>query len=286
MHKKWNISLLVLFILVASSLLWILAFQYVKHIAVQTTQIHNYYKAYYLAKWGSEIWLSLMKIRKEWFSRNIDNNDKIISQNISSWLQLSIKIQWKSDFLSAWHPDDTECNNPIIIGSWQSFILPLFIDQPSKKAQEIFSENIYYQNLSEWLESLQITGISESRNVNLWIIISSEWELTGAYFTGKSLYWNVFEEFVKNIKSFYSATIDPAFSDRQHWDLQNYLIIANTEKRNLEFCLQSQQELSLEKTYISSFGEITTEKIWLETIFQQPIPSYLIESSPLTSDPL
>jgi len=284
MKKKWNISLLVLFVLVACSLLGIIAVQYTRHIAIQTDQMNNYYKAYYLAKWWSEIWLSLMQLRKEWYSWEIKNNEKFIEQNISSGSTFSLNIQWRSNIISMWHPNETECINPIIIGSWQSFVLPLFIDLPESDITNHFSEQKFYRNMSEHLKELKIKNNYSPWNVNIWIILSSWWQLSELwiFFTGLVFQWeDFFENFVNNINESFTNIMDANIMDRQNWDLQNYIIIANKENKELSFCLElpDWKEFSLAKTYISSFWYAWTKKIWLETIYQQPIPSYLIDSS-------
>lgn len=291
MNKKWNISLLVLFVLVACSLLGIIAVQYTKHMAIQTNQVYNYYKTYYLAKWGSEIGLSLMQLRWIWYSLDIEENSDFVKQNISTWNTFSLNIQWNWSIISNWYPGDETCSNPIKIYSWQSFILPLFIDTPinietlqEKSLTEHFSEQKFYTNKSEFLKSIKIIN-SEPRNVNIWIIISSWWHLNelGIFFTDWIFQWDdFFEEFNEKIKEAFEKTSD---YETINWtnlqNLQNYVIIANKDSQELSFCLELPEwnTLALTKTYISSFWSTNTKKMWLETIYQQPTPSYLIDSS-------
>lgn len=291
MKKKWNISLLVLFVLVACSLLGIIAVQYTKHMAIQTNQVYNYYKTYYLAKWGSEIGLSLMQLRWIWYSLHIEENSDFVQQNISTWNAFSLNIQWDWSIISNWYPGDETCSNPIKIYSWQSFILPLFIDKPintetleEERLIEYFSEQKFYTNKSEFLKSIQITN-NEPRNINIWIIVSSWWQLNEFWIFFKTgvFYWNTFfEELSESIKDALEKTND---YEATNWlslqNLQNYIIIANKDSQELSFCLKLPQwsTLALPKTYISSFGSTNTKKMWLETIYQQPTPSYLIDSS-------
>lgn len=288
MKKKGNISLLVLFVLIACSLLWIIAVQYTRHIAIQIDQIHGYYKAYYLAKWGSEIWLSLMQLRKEGYSWEIEDNSDFTKQNLHTGSHLSLKIQWSSNILSMWHPDDKTCSNPITISSWQSFILPLFIDQPEDDISDHFSEKKFYKNKSENLKEIKITNKENPWKINIWIVVSSWWEINKflMFFTGAVFNWDdFFEKFVKNVdknfeKIMYLSIKDWQTSNWQKSNLQNYLIIANKENRELSFCLNllDWEKLALAKTYISSFWYIGDKTIWLETVYEQPIPSYLIDS--------
>ncbi len=283
MKKKGNISLLILFVLVACSLLGIIAVQYTKHIAIQTNQVYNYYKTYYLAKWWSEIWLSLMQLRWAWYALDIEENSNFVKQNINTGNAFSLKIQWRWNLLSSWHPSDNECTNPITIASWQNYILPLFLDNPDDFLQNHFSNQKYYTNKSDILKSITIENNDQSR-INIWIIISSWWELNEywIFFTSWIFQWDdFFEKFSETIQTTFETTNDQTVINRQNWDLQNYVIIANKSQKELTFCLKlpEWEELSLSKTYISSFWYAGNKKLWLETIYQQPIPSYLIDST-------
>lgn len=48
--KSGNISILVIFVLLASSLLGILSMNYVQQMMKQSSAVQSYYKSYYLAK--------------------------------------------------------------------------------------------------------------------------------------------------------------------------------------------------------------------------------------------
>ena len=58
MHKKGNISILVIFVLLASSLLGVLAINFVQSMMKQSATVYNYYQSYYLAKAGVELGLA------------------------------------------------------------------------------------------------------------------------------------------------------------------------------------------------------------------------------------
>ena len=50
MKKSGNISILVIFVLLASSLLGILSMNFVQQMMQQSTIVNSYYKTYYLSK--------------------------------------------------------------------------------------------------------------------------------------------------------------------------------------------------------------------------------------------
>jgi len=285
MKKKGNISLLVLFVLVACSLLGIIAVQYIKHMAIQTNQMYSFYKTYYLAKWWSEIWLSLMKLRWVWYSMEIQKEDPFVLQNISTGNFFSLKIQWDNWFISNWYPEDKTCNNPIKIPGKEWYILQLFTDSPWDNLMQHFSKDYFYKNKSDLLKTLTITWLDVPRDVGVGIILSSWWTLLELwiYFTNSTFEWeDFFENISDKIQETFNTTNQNLVMNRQReqW-LQNYLIIANKNSQELSFCLElpTGDTLTLPKTYISSFGYVWDKKTGLETIYQQPIPSYLIDSS-------
>jgi hypothetical protein len=57
-NKKGNISILVIFVLLASSLLGVLAMNFVQSMQKQSATVYNSYQSYYLAKAGIELGLS------------------------------------------------------------------------------------------------------------------------------------------------------------------------------------------------------------------------------------
>lgn len=285
MKKKGNISLLVLFILVACSLLGIIAVQYTRHMAIQTGQIYNYYKTYYLAKWGSEIGLSLMQLRWAGYSWEIKQDDPFVQQNVRTGNAFSLKIQGDNSLLSEGHPDTENCIQPLIIQKEESLILPLFTDTPELDISQHFSENKFYKNKSDLLKMISITWLDTPRDIWVGIIISSGGILSelGIFFTSWTFEGNnFFALLTSKIQTSFNTTTNSAIMnrEREQW-LQNYLIIANKDDQDLRFCLTlpDNKTLALPKTYISSFGYAGTNKMGLETIYQQPIPSYLIDSS-------
>lgn len=285
MHKKGNISLLVLFVLVACSLLGILAVQYTRHMAIQTSQIYNYYKAYYLAKGANEIGLSLIKLRWAGYSLEIHPTDTFVQQNILTGNAFSLIIQGESSLLSQEHPNSKECNQPLLIPWNKSTIFPLFVDSAHSWIANNFTEQYNYKNKSNLLKTILITGLETPRPVSIGIIISSWWitsDLGIFFMSGIFQGYDFFEILKHNIQQSFNATDDRYVKNReeQFW-LQNYLIIANTSPQDLRFCLQlpDNKTLPFPKTYISSFGYAWTKKIGIETIYQQPIPSYLIDSN-------
>jgi hypothetical protein len=131
--KSGNISILVIFVLLASSLLGILSMNFVQQMMKQSATVHNYYKAYYLAKAGLELSLAQVTSRGVGFEYTISNEDAIVSGNFFSGFDqsiysLSTQISGMSMMLSKNFWQSTGCDTPYILAPGDTTIVPLFRD--------------------------------------------------------------------------------------------------------------------------------------------------------------
>ena len=129
MHKRGNISMLVMFVLLTCSLLGLLTVHFLKNMSTQYSQITAYYKTYYLAQAGIETALTQLQHRGLGFSETISSDSDFIRQNIvQAQSSLSFEIIGKSNFLSKSLLGSGNCDSPYVLFSGQSFVLPLFVD--------------------------------------------------------------------------------------------------------------------------------------------------------------
>lgn len=124
---KANMLVITLFIMIITSLFWLLIIQNVTGMLTYTGDVIWYYKAYYLA----HAWVELQLTK-------IDNHDVGFWETIPKWSQTNA-ANWKS----GWSNDpyfnvDTdwywsyisECNvNPIKLAAWEWIIVPMFLDR-------------------------------------------------------------------------------------------------------------------------------------------------------------
>lgn len=133
-HKKWNISLIVLFILAITSLLGLLAFQNVQSmIEVNADDLFATKSLYYSKAWV-ELWVALSN--GYW----IGFEDKVTNKNwVNKNFQCYSKNQCGTEFsisnrsrtyLTNIPWDNQQCteNNSFKLKEWESLIVPLFLD--------------------------------------------------------------------------------------------------------------------------------------------------------------
>ncbi len=132
MNKKWNISIIVLFVLAISSLLAILTFQNIKSIIQNNIENIFYQKSLYITKAWTELGLAISNWYWIWFEDKISQNGQI-NKNFNCkncWFDLNISNRSRNLITSiAWDQQECTQNNAIQLKQWDSFVLPLFVDQ-------------------------------------------------------------------------------------------------------------------------------------------------------------
>jgi len=286
MKKKWNISILVIFVLLACSLFGLLTVHYVRHMFVQYTQVLSYYKSYYLAKAGIELSLSQIQHRWIWFSSSLGPKDSLVYQNFSSsWLYyFDSLIIWKSSLLSSDFSQKTWCFHPFVLSSWMSLIVPLFFDNFSWSVYESFTTLPVYTNKWSFLEQISLQNNNNPWLISFGILVASWAELypSGMFFmTGVMEGETFFSDLDKKIVSVFSSLEDRDLMDwKAHLWFQNYLIFANTSSHEISFCLQlpSDEKLPMQEYVIRSTGVFGNQKLSLEAVYKQPLPSFAVDS--------
>ncbi len=73
--RRWNITIVVLLLMVASGLLALLTLQFVKHFLTSSNVLANYYKSYYMARGGLEAMLTEANLRGYGFQYDLWQTD-------------------------------------------------------------------------------------------------------------------------------------------------------------------------------------------------------------------
>lgn len=288
MKKRGNISMLVMFVLLACSLLGLLTVHFLKNMFTQYGQILSYYKTYYLAKAGIETALTQLQHRGLGFSESVSSLDSLVRDNIKEpQSSFSFSIVGKSNFLSTSLLDSGSCKSPFTLLSGQSLIIPLFIDNFTGTVLQSIKTPLRNQNLGTSLAFLSFVKQNLLNwPVNLGLLIASADGMyqNWIYFTGGGLNWDnsFFKRFSNSASSALGALEDIVLSARQTQNtLSPYLIIANRDFTPLSFCLELPQSSSLptQQYLIQSLWYFWSTKLWLDATYRQPIPSFLINSS-------
>ena len=128
---KWNISVMVILILLACSLMGILTIIFLRSLIVYTDDSYGYYKSYYMAKAWLELALTEMDNTDVGFQNSVNSWDAIVVNNFTCpWCSFTSEIKWRSGFIWNYFWKSNECSedNKLIIPAWWSMVLPMFYD--------------------------------------------------------------------------------------------------------------------------------------------------------------
>ena len=262
-----NITILTLFILLASALMGVLVALYMKNFIRYSDEITSYEKTSYLAKAWTELWLAIVWSREVWLVYNIESWNNIMLNfecpfPVDEWREcpvepkFSININWIGSSYK-------NCETPIPIKPWLSAIIPLFIDS--------------------WISG----GIKSALE---------PWEITKRDLTGSPINW---EPAWSNNWRFWIVRIDntetlqlkswewEAKDVRKEYTIWNhaYLIAANPQKaetpadeitKTQYICLKSNKtDIPQETVKIVSIGYYNGRQLWTETLTTKALPSFL-----------
>lgn len=279
-----NISVLVLFLLIVSSLIGLMTVSYVRQMIAYNSSISQYYQAYYFANAWLELWVVLTNNKWVWFEHNYDSWAMIAAlnsmscqhsiclietsiQSMSTWLSRNGSIVWECDIEQAYR-----------LWIWESIIIPLFTDNSSV--------------LSSWSNSLSITNIYIQPSLSftflepkpriiwvwfgLWII--SSWQPTIP--TDEDVFYTILSGTAD-----YSSAINQFIIDKQKFSRHNnVLVITNPalsgqQQEKIQFCLSSPtQSLPTSVINIVGWGRVGNRSVWLQGIKNISIPDFLLQT--------
>lgn len=135
-RKRWNITIVVLLLMVASGLLALLTLQFVKHFLTSGSLLDDYYKAYYMARGWLETLLTEANSRGYGFQHDLSQTTiqtNYYNNCTASWLcklQGGITSQWRSVSASVESLTSAcSADHMISLAPWASSAYPLFYDR-------------------------------------------------------------------------------------------------------------------------------------------------------------
>ncbi len=300
-RKSGNVSILVIFVLLASSLLGILSMNFVKQMMEQSAVVTAYYKSYYLAKAWIELWLSQISHRDVGFEYTVHTWDRIVRDNffVGQEYELFTSISGTSALLSHQFWQSSGCDHPYEIAPGESFILPLFRDSFAASVIDTFMPPSY-TNLALLFKNNQITiDVKNGGEVTYGMLILSwsELALNGAFFRPWTLsqwldsFKDDFERYLSTIDASLYPTESLLYKNYdKSWLIDNgfalYLMISNTSDTKESFCLSVQQSMQLPTRYVLPTDEFflysqasyAHQTVALEASYAQPIPGFLFSA--------
>jgi len=273
---KGNVSLLVIFVLLASSVISLLSINQIQRLLTYGNMTFNYFRAFYLAKAGTELGLTEVYNRWDGFNHEILSGSAIITWNFLSgyeWFEphFEMTITWSFTTLTN-DIRNSDCSwNKIRLTSWAWIMLSLFSD----KAQDEDISTI----LSDysWVDSLQSSTI-----MNLGFgDIEWKWWWPVNYFTfwlfDYDKDWNMSNIFVETWNA-NSLSVFLDHIDDLNWT-RKYLTIKNpgTWDEVAEFCITMGGDLiPYSDSLITVFWHYGDMEVWLQSVVKKWVPDWTL----------
>lgn len=296
-NLKWNISILIIFVLLISGLIGMLTMNFIKDMLRYTNDIYSYNKAYYQANAGMELALTEIDNSGIWFSNKINEWDSIFVDNFDCVdCKLKMKLKWKTQYLSDKFWLGNECNddNKFILQSGGSVVIPLFTQVEPWNHANILHNNFnnindvldYDKDILHYTDYFNFKSEDFSKNFNIWLFVLSGNDIQTDLIYIKSLSWK--EDMIKDYFDMYK--------EYYNWegvlgneDYFMYLIISNVENDEVSFCINidlvtiphwnwSIIQLPTMNYFVNSLASYGDKTVWLQAIYRQPIPDFLINS--------
>lgn len=272
-----NISLLVILILLASSVISLLSINQIQRLLTYWNMTFNYFRAFYLAKAGTELWLTEVYNRGNGFDNTILSGSALVTWNLLSeysWFNpyFYATITWHFEYLTNNIKESNKCEsgNEIVLWTGEWIMLSLFEDEYSNKdTDKVLGNYTWVLRLSD----------SKIKNLN---IERDNWEWwTIEYFTfwlfDYSNEWDMNNIFVKTwyanyLQSFLRDHVD-SLGDRK------YLTIKNpwTSDEVVKFCIKMWGNLiPYSNSLITVFWHYGDMEVWIQSIVKKWVPDWTL----------
>lgn len=290
--KKGNISIFVIFVLLASSLLWLLALIFVQKLLRYQSVAIGYYQSYYTAKAWIETALALDKVRGVGFTYTIPQS--LVTDNFAcgEMCNINTKITARASFVQDQYWLADTCSTWFILEPWQIKTVPLFYDDGTGSVATLFTDPVQYTSLIDRMRDGDIYMSSNAwitNRVALGMLTLSWTELIadGSFiqeYTGMQIS-SVLSLFKNDYNAYVQLTLWAGINLYDPW-YQSYLMIANTDQDNpLQLCVginpttyYPDAVLGQEIVFINSVGSFAGYRVGLQAVLDNSIPQYLLQT--------
>ena len=282
---KGNVSLLVILILLASSVIALLSISQSQHLITYWNMTFNYFRAFYLAKAGTEFWLTEVYNRENWFEDKILNEEKndgsidfdpiiaknfLWSDNEYEWAKPYFNMEIKSNFNIIGNDVRYDCNkdNKITLdpkseeNPWGWLVLSLFKDNTSG-LKNILNPD-YVGGISPLSDST-VKSIKFDKNPS--------WDLMFWLFNYDMTNIHVVEW--KNVGSLNDVN---KFLNSYAWSVgwgRRYLTIKNIWSTPVSFCIGN--NIPYSDYLVTVRGNYADMEVWLNSVVKKEIPSWSLD---------
>lgn len=277
---KGNVSLLVIFILLACSVIALLSINQIQRLLTYWNMTFNYFRAFYLAKAWTELGLTEVYYREAWFEHSINSWDAIVSWNLVwaySWFNpyFTMNISWNFQYLTNDVRYTSECsgNNKITLGTWEWIMLSLFYDKTNWIENIITWSNINNINANivemgdNLIRKLTFEDLKKGSGFSyftFWLFDYGEkWDMNNIYVETWDDLWYFLNEKIGKV------TTSP----------RRYLTIKNpgTNEETVSFCIttnNSSEPIPYSDSLITVRWNYWNMEVWLQSIVKKSAPDW------------
>lgn len=259
---KGNVSLLVIFILLASSVISLLSINQIQRLLTYGNMTFNYFRAFYLAKAWNELWLTEVYNSGDGFNHSL-SGDSLIVQNNLVWIYTGFEPYFNMTISWSFNPltkdvRNSECEeeNKIRLETWAGIMLSLFSDN-NENLNDILSGKVGNEPLSDFSK----------------LSLTSSQELTFAFFTynDDGEMTNIEVDEWSNLWSFLEGkTVPPG----ERW----YITIKNSWEFPVEFCVEmgDNQLIPYSDFLITVFWHYGDMEVGLQSVVKKWVPDWTL----------
>lgn len=273
---KGNVSLLVIFILLASSVISLLSINQIQRLLTYWNTTFNYFRAFYLAKAGTELGLTEVYYREAWFEDSINSWDAIVTENLVGVYSgfnpyFTMNIEWDFKVLT----DDVRYTNKcdddykITLGTWEWIMLSLFNDNTSwiKNILSLTDEKNIKRLGNDFIRKIEMDdtkGELGFKYFTFWLFDYKNWDM-----------WNIIVKTGNNLNDFLWKNIDSV-----NWD-RRYLTIKNpwTWNETVSFCIHNKDNslIPYSDALITVRGNYGDMEVWLQSVVKKEVPFWAMD---------
>ena len=265
---KGNISLLVILILLASSVIGLLSINQIQRLITYWNQTFNYFRAFYLAKAWTELGLTEVYYREAGFNHSINSWDAIVSWNLNESFSgfnphFEMTISWSFANLTNDVRFSSDCNsdNKIVLGTWEWILISLFSDN-TQDLEDMFT----------WTTDINLTQLKNITDLKM------EWlEQSGSNFTFWLFSYNENGSMVDVVVSQWN-NLNDFLKGKTISQTRSYLTIKNSSNEDVSFCISSNdnQLIPSSDSLITVRGNYWDMEVWLQSIVKKWVPDWTL----------
>lgn len=272
---KGNISLLIIFILLAGSVIALLSINQIQRLLEYGNMTFNYFRSFYLAKAGTELGLTEVYYREAWFNQSISSWDAIVANNLV-WIYsgfnpyFEMEIEWNFKYLTndVRYTDKCDDENRIVLWAWEWIMISLFRDETSGFDEILSNKTIVKKLDDEDIQKIWTTNLSWEwgwdEKFTLWLFsYDNGWNMN-----------NIIVEEKDNLNSFLNNKIKSIPWDRRYLTIKN----PGTWNEIAKFCINMWWNYLVpdSDSLVTVRANYADMEVWLQSVVKKSAPSWAL----------